>query len=377
MIGRLQHELPGMLALAHVHTEAARIELASKLADVFLSDDVVLSMREEELVNELIDQLIKTNNAAVRAQLVQRFAKSARMPHKMAVAFACDSIDLAGDILRTSMALDDNDLIMVVQTQSIDHAKAVAERQSIAEAVADALVVTGNVEVMKAVAQNLGAKLSFRAMEVLTHAARFAAELREVTMNRQEMTVDGASKLYWWVSQDLRRAALKRFAISSGQLDESLAKTIDELLSYHSLDKSNDEVMGQVAEWLSERQAISIRILPQILRLGHFRLFNILVARLSNLTVSLVDTIVSESGGRGLAVLCRAVGIDKPGFVSIFLLARGARADEQIVHPRELSFALAAFDRMTPSLAQDMLNTWKIDPSYFAQRRQSEIALEA
>lgn len=377
MVGRLQRELPEMLALAHQHTESARIELASKLANVFLSDNVSLSLREEELVNELIDQLLKTRNPAVRAKLIQHFAKSARTPRKIAVAFACDSIDVAADVLRTSPVLNDSDLIMVAQTQSVDHAKAIAERASIAEAVADALVMTGNIDVLHLVAKNLGARLSVKAMDVLTHAARFASELREATMNRPEMTSDGASKLYWWVSQDLRRAALKRFAISSGQLDEALAKTIDELLGYHALDKANDEIMQQVAEWLSERQAVSTRILPQILRMGHFRLFNILLARLSGSPLALVDTIVSESGGRGLAVLCRAVGVDKPGFVSIFLLSRGARPDEHIVHPRELSDALAAFDRMTLNIAQDMLNTWKIDPSYFSQRRSMETALEA
>ena len=377
MIGRIQTELPSMLALARTHTDEARVELAGKLADIFLSADVVLSLREEELLNELMDQLLHSKAASVRAQLVKRFAKSTRMPHKMAVSLACDSIDVASDILKTSTCLADDDLIMVVQTQTVDHAKAVAQRAAIAEAVADALVTTGSIEVMQLVASNLGAHLSPRAVEVLSQAARFNSELREPTLNRPEMTSDVALKLYWWVPQDLRRAALAKFEISAGQLDESLAKTIDELLGYHTLEKNNDDVMAQVADWLSERQGISIHILPQILRLGHFRLFNMLLGRLANLSLSLVDTIVTESGGRGLAVLCRAVGIDKPGFVSIFLLSRGSRADEHIVHPRELSHALAAFDRMTQIIAQDLLNTWKIDPSYFSQRRQHDAVIEA
>ena len=58
------------------------------------------------------------------------------------------------------------------------------------------------------------------------------------------------------------------------------------------------------------------------------------------------------------------IGIDKPGFVSIFLLSRGARPGEQIVHPRELSNALAAFDRLSAQLAQDLMASWKLDPSY-------------
>ena len=154
---------------------------------------------------------------------------------------------------------------------------------------------------MKLVAENLGSKLSARAIAIVADAARFAAELREPIMKRPEMTVDAATRLYWWVSQDLRRYALRRFGLSTGQINESLAKTIDEFLSHYTLDRSNDAAMEQVADWLNERQAISIQILPQVLRLGHYRLFNILLSRLADLSLPLVDTITMEAGGRGLA----------------------------------------------------------------------------
>lgn len=375
MSGRLQEQLPAMFALAHERSEGARVQLAGMLADVFLTEGMKLNTREEQLVNELIDQLLQTRNAAVRRALVQKFADARQMPRKMAMTIACDSIDIARSVLSTSETLTDGDLITVVESQTREHAKAVASRQAISEAVADALIVTGDVQVMQIVAENLGAKLSQKAVDSLADAARFAADLREPVLRRPEMTTDAASKLYWWVSQELRRYALKRFGIPSGQVDQALAKTIDQLLGDHDLEKNNDETMAQVADWLAERQAISVKILPQVLRLGHFRLFNILLGRLADLPVSTVDLVVSGTGGRALAVVSRALGIDKPSFVSIFLLARGARPGEQIVHPRELSHALAAFDRLTVRLAQDLMRSWREDPSYLAQK-QDDLTLE-
>ena len=76
-----------------------------------------------------------------------------------------------------------------------------------------------------------------------------------------------------------------------------------------------------------------------------------------------------------LAVLARSMNIYKSNFVSIFLLARGARTDEQIVHPRELSHAIAAFDRLMPGMAQTLLRTWRDDPSYVRQR--NEVMIES
>jgi uncharacterized protein (DUF2336 family) len=374
-MNRLQDQLPTMFALAHQHSDGARVELAGMLADVFLTDESRLSFREEQLVNELIDQLLKARNPAVRRALIQKFADTARMPRRMAMNLACDEIDVARDILLTNAMLTDTDLIMVVETQSRDHAKTVAARQRVSEAVADALVVTGDVEIMQIVAENLGARLTPRAIGVISESARFTATLREPLIRRPEMTMDTATKLYWWVSQDLRRYMLKRFGMVSGQIEESLARTIEDLLADHDLEKNNDEVMAQVADWFSQCSAISTNILPQVLRLGHFRLFNILLGRLAGLDVPVIDLIVSGTGGRALAVLCRALDIDKAGFVSIFLLSRGSRPGDQIVHPRELSHALAAFDRLTIRLAQDLLATWQKDPSYLKQRTE-ELALE-
>jgi uncharacterized protein (DUF2336 family) len=375
-MSHVQKQMPAMLALAHERSEGSRVELAGMLADIFIGPDMQLSLRENELLNELIEQLLQARTSSVRAHLVERFADAAhmsRMPRAMAKGLAADNnIEIARRVLTTCESLVDEDLISIIVSHDSDHAKAIAQRSAISEAVADALVTTGDVTVMQMVAENLGAKLSVKAIEVMTDAARFAEGLREPLLKRPEMTADAATRLYWWVSQELRRYALKRFGISSGQIDQALAKTIDQMLDYHDLDKADDKTMIQVADWLNERQAVSIRILPQVLRLGHFRLFNILLSRLANLSLSLIDAIVTETGGRGLAVVCRAIGIDKAGFVSIFLLSRGARPGEQIVHPRELSYALAAFDRLSVGLAQDLLHNWKQDPSYFVNKKQQD-----
>lgn len=374
-MSKLQNTLPAMFALAHERTEGARIELAGMLADLFLSEETQLSLREEELVNELIDQLLQNRSPAVRAQLVKKFANAAKMPRKIALSFAREDIEIARPVLVTSQTLTDEDLVTIIETQDRGHAEAIARRASVNEAVADALITTGDVRIMQIVAENLGAILSKKAINILAASARFTAELRSPVMHRPEMSVDAAIDLYWWVSLDLRRYALKRFGVNAGQIDEALAKTIETLLNYHKIDKDNDETMMQVADWLAERQAMSSRILPQILRMGHYRLFNIVLSRLSTLPLTLIDSIVAEMGGRGLAVLCRSLGLDKAGFVSLFLLSRGSRPGEQVVHPRELSYALAAFDRMSVTLAQDLLRTWKKDPSYILSK-QDDIMLE-
>ena len=370
MVSSIKDTLPTMFALAREHTEMSRIQLAGMLADVFLQTDAELSLREEEQVNELINSLMTIASPMVRAHLVKKFADVSKMPRAIAANLAKDDIAISRPVLMSAVTLTDEDLVRVIEDKGSDHAMAVAQRSKISEAVADALVTTGDIRVMQTVVENLGADLSPVAVDVVSNAARYSLNLRKPFLSRKEVTTDGALKLYWWVEQDLRRYTLSRFGISSGQIDQALARTIAEFLDDHTQEKSNDKIMEQVADWVEDHQALTPKILPQILRMGHFRLFNILLARLSELSISLIDTITEEVGGRGLAAVCRAIGIEKAGFISLFLLSRGGRPGEQIVHPRELSYALATFDRMSVATAKDLLHSWSVDSSYFKNHKE-------
>ncbi|MBI1274255.1 MAG: DUF2336 domain-containing protein [Alphaproteobacteria bacterium] len=376
MIEMSEAHVKQLMALAGDRSDVGRKQLAEAMADMFVGEAVVLSAREQELINEIIDELLANSKVPVRTGLSQKLATSNRVPRRLLMSLACDHIEVAQPVLENSSILSDEDLVYIVSSQPADHAKAVAHRKAVSEAVADALVVTGDVEVMTVLATNLGARISPKAMTVLAEAARFTAALREPVMQRPEVDKDTATKMYWWVGGEMRRFAMKKFGIQAGQIDGALEQTIDEMLGKHMLEKNDDEAMKQVADWLAEREAVNTKTLIQVLRIGHFRLFNILLARMTRLDIAVIDHVVIEQGGRSLAALCRAIGIDKPNFVSLFLISRGARPDDQVVHPRELSHALAAFDRISLQVSQQLLSAWQKDPSYLLRGAAAVQAVE-
>lgn len=368
MDGSVHKELPALFEMAHDRTEEGRIKFVEKLADVFLRPSAALSGHEAHLVNELIDDLLKNASPATRQALIRRFAQAIHAPREVALQIAQAPIEIARPVLSANENLTDPDLIMIVEGKTSDYAASIAMRKQISEAVADALVTTGDIRVMQLVAENLGAKLSGRAIEILVDAARLTSLLQQPIMSRPELNPDSAIRLFWWVSQDLRRVTLERYGFGPGKLDQALGKATDEILSALSLQKEDESAMYHLADWLQERGALNVRILPQLLRMGHYRLFNIALSRLSQLELSLIDLITSASTSRLMVVLCRAIGLDKGTFVSIFLMARGARKDEQIVHPRELSQAMEAFDKLQPDMAKAMIECWRIDPNTIRQR---------
>ena len=371
MDNSVHKELPALLAMAHDRSDSGRISLVKKITDVFFSTTAALTKHEEELVNQLVLDLLKDTNVVVRQALVTEFARAIDAPREVALRFAKAPIEIARPALTSNQNLNDDDLIMVINTNSVDHAAAIATRQKISEAVADALITTGDVGIMQVVAENLGAKLSGKAIEIMVDAARLASLLQKPIMSRPELGAESAIRLYWWVSQDLRRATLERYGFGPGKLDAALTKATEEVVASLTLQKEDDVAMSHLADWLQERGALTVKLLPHLLRVGHFRLFNISLSRLSHLDLATVDLINTASAARMMVVLCRAIEIEKGTFVSIFLMSRGGRKDDQIVHPRELSQAIDAYDKLPPEMAKAILEQWRNDPMGVYERAGS------
>lgn len=365
----VRKELPSLLELARDRSESGRVLLCKKIAEIFLTSTAALTGHEQTLVNQLIEDLLKDSTLPVRQALITEFAESIEAARPLARPIAMGPIEIARPVLSMNKNLLDEDLIEVIESKGSDHAAAIATRKEISEAVADALVSTGDLSIMQLVAENLGAKLSGKAIEVLIDSARLASFLQKPILERPELNPDSAIRLFWWVSKDLRRASLEKFGFGPGKLSSALGKASEEILSALSLQKEDDNAMRSLADWLEERGALTVNLLLPLLRMEHYRLFNITLSRLSKLDLSYIDMINSNAAnGRMMVVLCRALGIDKGMFVSIFLMARGARKDDQIVHPRELSQALEAFDKLLPDMAKSLIESWRTDPSAIIER---------
>lgn len=354
--------LPAIFSLAHDHSSAGRLSLAQKLAEVFLAPQTVLEPHEESLVNELIEELLKNEEAEIRHVLISRFAEAISAPREVAVKIARAPALIAGPILSSNENFLDEDLVSIIGEKGLDHASAIAARKQISVVVSDALVATGDYRIMRIVAENLGAKLSPKAMKVMEQAARLSSMLQKPILERPELSQESAAHLYWWVTQDLRRATLARFGFGPGKLDEMLKKTIEEKLESSVLQKEDLQTVEHLADWLEEREALNARILPQLLRAGHYQLFNVLLSRLAQTDLSLIEAMTSAPSGKFIVVLCRAIGVEKGNFVSIFLMSKGACSGEQIIQPKELTDSLAAYDRLESETAQAIVKQWKENP---------------
>jgi len=142
-------------------TNAQRINMLSRVTDLFIEGSSRYSDSQVNLFDEVIGKLTTVIEAKARAKLSHRLAPIRNAPPGVIRTLAFDDdIEVARPVLTMSERLDDADLVANASNKSQQHLAAIAERKSLTEAVTDVLVTRGDRQVMHSVAKNTGARFS-------------------------------------------------------------------------------------------------------------------------------------------------------------------------------------------------------------------------
>jgi uncharacterized protein (DUF2336 family) len=360
-----------LLGLARDKSVDGRTRLVQIVGDLFFDTDTVLRDTERSIMSDILRQLIHDVEMKVRQVLAERMASEAGAPRDLVSALANDQIEVAHPILTQSTVLQDIELIEIVEHRTFGHQLAIAMRGTVSEAVSNALIETGDVNVIKTLLENDNADISGKAMEYLVEQSEKIDDIQVPLINRSDLGPDLAKRMYWWVSAALRKHIVEHYRIDEAELDDKLQDTIHHILGGEgSVDNTPLRKSQQLAEKLQNAKAITPHLLIQTLRQGEVVLFEDLLSQITGLRTNLIRRFVFEPGGEGLAIACRAAEIDKPDFASIFLLSRSARPGDKVVDPNEVSRVLNFFDRIGIDTARKVVKRWHLDPNFLFALKQ-------
>lgn len=363
-----------LLELARNKSQEGRRMLVATISDLFEASGETLTERERALMSDILNKLIRDFEMKVRRELSERLARRGHAPREVVLMLANDEIEVARPILLVSEVLHDEDLVEIVRHRTIQHQLAIAMRQHVSETVSDALVETGNSDVIKALLDNSTARVSTATMEYLVEESRRVDTYQEPLVRRSDLSPALARRMCLWVGAALRSYILGNYEIDPTELDDVLEEVTDETVGAVAEDEDLAEDSSvRLARGLADEGRLTVEMLIQVLRQGEIALFEALFAEMTKLRLRLVRRIVYEPGGEGLVIACRALEIEKPQFTSIFLMSRKGRPGDQRVDPEELSRVLALFDRVQPAAAQIVIRRWQRDPQYlYAIKRIEE-----
>ncbi|MGD9966989.1 MAG: DUF2336 domain-containing protein [Hyphomonadaceae bacterium] len=313
-----------LVDLARTADSEQRRELLREVTDLFFETSGSRTSRETALFDDVLQLVAAEMQDSVLAELSEVFAGAQDAPVGLMRDLANHAFAVAAPVLQRSSALDEQTLLQIVNYQSQQHIKAVAERNEVSETVSDAIVKFGDDHALDALIRNDGARISRASMETAVDRARRNTLLHEGVVRRADLPLDLLNEMYFVVENTLRDQIMKRNAnVDPATLDAALSKA-RERMRQHAGDMSA-EARNAMAFIQSKKTSgeLNARLLVSLYREAKQTHFLYGLSEITNLEPETVADLIARRDIDGLAMICRAAGIERPLFVTLAVLSCG------------------------------------------------------
>lgn len=328
----------------------ARLELATIMVDLL---KIKLSDTESELITDVLLALMKQAESDLKQALSENLAAQDGVPLRMVLALANDEIQIAEPILRKSPVLDDMDLIYILQAKGIAHGRAIARREGMSATLINMLVDTKDFDVAVNLSGNNGITLTNHAYDILSAMAKQNEDIAVPLLHRSDLPQDIATKIYSFVSAELKKEINQRFGDQANAAGIVLDQIASEICDTPDRLYEGFETILARAHLLQRRGDLNIAGMISALRRGQHATFIAQFATYCSLPAETVRNILRQESGKGLAIACRAFDFSKADYVSIYLLTERQRGHiKRVVTHAELSRLMTLFDSIHPDEAR-------------------------
>ena len=342
-----------LAGLARNPQGTSRADIYLAVASLYRSQGERLSMQERSLMRDILQRLTLDVEMAVRISLAERLADDPHAPLELILLLVDDTIEVARPIILRNRRLTDQDLLEFLRNADEARQTVCAERPRIGEPVTEVLSRSNAESVLVALVRNATARITPSTFATLVEKSRRIAAIQEPLAKREDLPSPLASRMCEWVSD-----ALKSYLSSSGRMGAEAAQAAVRQAAQAVFDApitpadgagNADKLINKLAAAGQLRAGFLLRVLQQ----GQFDLFDLAFARLLEMPQADFRRMFYLAGPRSVALACKAVGIDKSVFPTVFNLSRAPLGKPPVLTPSEradVECAFAAFSRAEAKL---------------------------
>ena len=240
-----------------------------------------------------------------------------------------------------------------------------AARKNLPAIVSEHLVNGDSQEVIETLLRNTRAPLSQTAIEAVVAMSQNEPDLIPVVMKRPELRPSSAYILFWWADAETRRLILTRFGVNREIMQDMAA----DVFAMAAQEKWQDPMSRKALQFIERRQRNREALkkspyesleaaIADAAKSGMTRKMAEEIAYLSGIKPSTGAKLLRDAGGEGLAVLCKATGLQKRALRALWkALRRPMRAPDGTTHPH-LADVLLTYDILAVDRAQTVLRYW-------------------
>jgi hypothetical protein len=323
-----------LLASAHARVAAA-------IADLALPEAFRLSDRQRVTVAHLLRRLIGDIEDELRSALADHFGRDEDMALRAALSSA--SLPIAVPVLEGGGALADPGLFASLLRRAEEHrlARAAPEHRLLTELAGDS-----------------DPAVAAAAVSLLIADSRRLDAFHEPLVASGDLPAEIAHGLAWTVAAALRTYLIARHAVTPAAADGAVTSATSALLGRYDEGAGEDALARRLALRLEERARLDDDLLVRAAAEGALPLLLACLSLRTGLDPQALWELLSDSTGRGPAIVLRAAHLDREAAASILLHLAGR---EEAVGAQ-----LDLYDALDGSQARHHILLWSLDPAYRA-----------
>lgn len=317
------------------------------------------------MAGDVLVELLRDASIDLRESVAKRLTMLNEAPRTILVILAKDDIRVARHVLEKSKSLTDSDLIQIAKKVSSEHRLVIAQRRKIADAVSDVLVQFLEPEVVKTLLKNKGAAFSETALQRILTVSRQEKGYIQHLLKREELRPSHGLTMFWWANGQDRKKILNRFGVTRNVLQDSC----QDLYSRAAANGWSDAAVRKALQFIERRQRNRAAIdrsqygsLEAAIDLaekeGISRNLTEEISYMAGIKPATGAQILTDRGGEGLAILCKAPGLKRLHVEKIWRALRRPVHDVDGEMHEDLARVMATYDSISTDKAQTVLRYW-------------------
>jgi uncharacterized protein (DUF2336 family) len=331
-------------------------ERAGLCNDIIQLIETSASQKDREIASEILISLLKHAEKNLKQAIAERFANIDTAPLRVILQFVHDDIDVATPVLKYSHALNDLDLMYIIQSRDSPFWQVIANRENLPENVVETLVDTKDIPTAKNLIQNETVRFSEYAAEQIVYLANKESVLVEALINRG-LDKEGAfaQKIYSYASESLKLAIIQKCGRLSEDSAEKLEEIFEEFTEATPRHFMPTAAMTKAADLFQEQGKLVPSLMVNTLKRGQISSFIAQFSKYINMPVAVVVPMLQQRNGQGLSIAAKANEISRNDFLVIFNFTRKMMG-ENYLSSKDVASALAHYDRISPDVAKRLMN---------------------
>jgi len=293
---------------------ARRAETAEKIAVEF--DRGTLTPSEKQLAEQIFRIMVHDAEVRVREALASHLKANPLVPHDVAVFLAKDVNSVALPVLESSTVLTDQDLVEIISLQDSEKQSAIAGRASVSERVSDAIVESGNEDVVSRLVANPGAEISEASFGKVVDRLGDRTSIQEAMVGRPRLPVTIAERLVTLVSEHLQKRIAERFDLAADAMTDLILQIRERAVLSLSVESDGADLQRLVHQ-LRRNQRLTPSIMLRALCMGDLGFFEAAMAERAGIPVENARELIHDQGKLGLKAVFVRAGLPRHHFPAV------------------------------------------------------------